>query len=111
HLGGVKKELDLAGATVIPGFNDAHNHLILLGHWLSQLNCSFPAVTSITEIVAAVAARAALTPPGEWIEGRGYDDNKLAEHRHISRWDLDAVTPHHPVMIRNASGHMCVVNS
>lgn len=111
HLTGVQRELDLGGATVIPGFNDAHNHLILLGHWLTQLNCSFPAVTSIGDIVAAVAERAAVTPAGEWIEGRGYDDNKLAEHRHISRWDLDAVTPDHPVMIRNASGHMCVVNS
>lgn len=111
HLGGVKRELDLGGATVIPGFNDAHNHLILLGYWLTRLDCSFPAVKSIDDIVAAVARRAAVTPPGEWIEGRGYDDNKLAERRHISRRDLDAVTPHHPVMIRNASGHMCVVNS
>jgi len=111
HLTGARRELDLSGATVVPGFNDAHNHLILLGHWLSQLDCSFPSVTSIADIVAAVAARAAATPEGEWIEGRGYDDNKLAEHRPISRWDLDAATPHHPVLIRNASGHMCVVNS
>ncbi len=111
HLTGVRRELDLGGATVVPGFNDAHNHLILLGHWLSQLDCSFPAVTSIADIVAAVAARAAVTPIGEWIEGRGYDDNKLAEHRHISRWDLDAATPHHLVLIKNASGHMCVANS
>jgi predicted amidohydrolase YtcJ len=111
HLTGVQRELDLDGATVIPGFNDAHNHLILLGYWLSQLNCSFPAVKSIGDIVAAVAERAAVTPPGDWIEGRGYDDNKLAEHRHISRWDLDAVSPHHPVVIKNASGHMCVANS
>jgi hypothetical protein len=111
HLTGARRELDLGGATVIPGFNDAHNHLILLGHWLSQLDCSFPAVRSIGDIVAAVAQRAAVTPAGEWIDGRGYDDNKLAEHRHISRWDLDAVTPHHPVVIKNASGHMCVVNS
>ena len=66
---------------------------------------------SIADIVAAVAERAALTPAGEWIEGRGYDDNKLAEHRHISRWDLDVVAPDHPVVIKNASGHMCVVNS
>ncbi len=111
HLTGVRRELDLGGATVVPGFNDAHNHLILLGHWMSQLDCSFPAVSSIDDIVAAVAARAKTTPPGEWIEGRGYDDNKLAEGRHITRWELDAATPDHPVLIGNASGHMCVVNS
>jgi predicted amidohydrolase YtcJ len=111
QLSGLKRELDLGGATVIPGFNDAHNHLTLLGFWLSQLNCSYPTVKSIGDIVAGVAERVATTPAGEWIEGRGYDDNKLAEHRHISRWDLDAVSPHHPVAIKNASGHMCVVNS
>ncbi len=110
-LTGVRRVMDLAGATVIPGFNDAHNHLILLGYWLSQLNCSYPTVKSIADIVATVGERAAATPDGEWVEGRGYDDNKLAEHRHITRWDLDPVSPNHPVVIKNASGHMCVVNS
>lgn len=111
HLSGVAQTLDLGGATLIPGFNDAHHHLIMLGHWLSQLDCSFPTVRSIADIVAAVGARAANTPDGEWIEGRGYDDNKLAERRHLTRWDLDAVAPNNPVSIRNASGHMCVINS
>ena len=108
---GARRVLDLGGATVIPGFNDAHNHLILLGHWLSQVNCSFPAVQSIGDIVAAVAAHATATPAGDWIEARGYDDNKLAGHRPPTRWDLDAATPHHPVVITHASGHMCVANS
>lgn len=111
HLGGVERTLDLGGATVVPGFNDAHHHLLLLGHWLTQIDCSFPTVKSIAEIVAAVGERIAGTPEGAWIEGRGYDDNKLVEHRHLTRWDLDMVAPHHPVLIRNASGHMCVVNT
>jgi predicted amidohydrolase YtcJ len=111
HLTGIERTLDLGGATVIPGFNEAHHHLLLLGHWLSHVNCSFPAVRSISEIVAAVGERVATTPEGEWIEGRGYDDNKLAERRHLTRWDLDAAAPNHPVAIRNASGHMCVINS
>lgn len=111
HLSGVERTLDLNGATVLPGFNDAHHHLLLLGHWLSQINCSFPTVRSIADILAAVGERAAVTPEGEWIEGRGYDDNKLAERRHLTRWDLDRVAPNHPVSIRNASGHMSVINS
>jgi predicted amidohydrolase YtcJ len=110
-LVGVRREIDLAGATVIPGFNDAHNHLILLGLWMAQLDCSYPAVKSVADIVSAVAERAAVSVEGEWIEGRGYDDNKLAERRHLTRWDLDPVSPRNPVIIRNASGHMCVVNS
>lgn len=111
HLSGVAQTLDLGGATLLPGFNDAHHHLLLLGHWLTQINCSFPAVKSISEILAAVADRAERTPEGEWIEGRGYDDNKLVERRHITRWDLDQAAPMHPVSIRNASGHMSVINS
>jgi predicted amidohydrolase YtcJ len=110
HLN-VGREIDLGGATVIPGFNDAHNHLIMLGYWMTQLDCSYPAVTSIADIVAAVGERAAAEREGTWIEGRGYDDNKLVERRHITRWDLDPVSPNNPVIIKNASGHMSVVNS
>ncbi|HEV2036774.1 MAG TPA: amidohydrolase [Candidatus Dormibacteraeota bacterium] len=110
-LANVKRRVDLGGATLIPGFNDAHHHLMLLGHWLSQIDCSYPAVKSIDDIKAAVAQVTKQTPAGEWIEGRGYDDNKLAEKRHPNRWDLDAVAPHHPVRIRNVSGHMSVVNT
>jgi predicted amidohydrolase YtcJ len=108
---GQHETIDLGGATVTPGFIDAHHHVMTLGFWMSQINCVYPAVRSIADIVDAVAARARTTPPGEWILGRGYDDYKLAERRHITRRDLDAVSPHHPVMIRNVSGHMSVVNS
>jgi predicted amidohydrolase YtcJ len=111
QLVNVTRRLDLGGATVLPGFNDAHHHLLLLGQWLMQVDCSFPAVRTIEDIVAAIAAKAPETPPGEWIEARGYDDNKLAERRHPTRWDLDRAAPHNPVRLRNASGHMCVVNS
>jgi predicted amidohydrolase YtcJ len=103
--------VDLGGATVIPGFIDAHHHVMTLGFWMSQIDCRFPAVKSVHDIVRSVALRSAKVPPGEWILGRGYDDNKLAERRHLTRWDLDAVSPGHPVMIRNVSGHMSVVNS
>lgn len=107
----VRKRVDLDGATVLPGFNDAHHHLLLLGQWLLQVDCSFPAVKSIDDIVAAIAIAARDAPPDEWIEARGYDDNKLLERRHPMRWDLDRAAPRNPVRVRNASGHMCVVNS
>ena len=111
HLAGVDKTLDLGGATVLPAFNDAHHHLLLLGHWLTQIDCSFPAVRSISDILDAVGREAESTPEGQWLQGRGYDDNKLFERRHITRWDLDSVSRNHPVSIRNVSGHMSVINS
>lgn len=111
HTSARHREVDLAGATLVPGFIDAHHHLMTLGFWMSQLDCAYPRVESIGAIVDAVRVRADATAAGEWIRGRGYDDNKLAERRHITRADLDTVSPEHPVMIRNASGHMCVVNT
>lgn len=111
HLPQAAKTMDVGGATLIPGFIEAHNHLMLLGHWLSQIDCSFPTVSTIEDILAAVAEKVAVTAAGKWIEGRGYDDNKLTGHRQLTRWDLDRITAHHPVSIRNASGHMSVVNS
>ena len=111
NFSGPYDEVDLGGATIVPGFIDAHHHLMTLGFWMSQIDCRFPAVRSIEDIVRAVGRRSTQLPAGEWILGRGYDDNKLAERRHLTRWDLDAVSPAHPVMIRNISGHMSVVNS
>src|SRR5690606_9297962 len=38
---------DLADRTMIPGFNEAHNHMIGFGETLEQIDCGFPSVTSI----------------------------------------------------------------
>jgi predicted amidohydrolase YtcJ len=111
HLGAVGRTLDLGGATVLPGFIDAHNHVILLGHWLGQVDCSAAAVGSVAGIVDAIATRARTVPAGTWIEARGYDDTRLADGRHPSRADLDVATRDHPVLLRHVSGHMSVVNS
>jgi predicted amidohydrolase YtcJ len=103
--------IDLAGRTMTPGFNEAHNHMIGYGMALGHIDAGFPAVRSVADIVAAVRERAATTAAGQWIIGRGYDDNKLDERRHPNRHDLDSATTRHPVMIVNGSGHLSAVNS
>jgi predicted amidohydrolase YtcJ len=88
---------DLGGATVVPGLIDAHNHLLMTGQILNQLqlyDCR-----SIADIRERVAFRARQLPPGSWILGRGWDESLLAEHRHPTRYDLDMVAPDHPVVI------------
>jgi predicted amidohydrolase YtcJ len=105
------REIDLGSRTMMPGFNEAHNHMIGYGETAQYIDCGYPAVESIAEIVAAVKERAANQPPGSWIIGRGYDDNKLSERRHPNRHDLDSATMDHPVMIVNGSGHLSAVNS
>jgi len=105
------EEIDLGGAFMTPGLNEAHNHMIMYGLALDRIDCRYPNVTSIAQVVELVRQKAAVTPAGEWIRARGYDDNKLDEKRHPSRQDLDAVAPDHPVVVVNGSGHMCVANS
>ncbi len=105
------RTIDLAGQTLIPGFNEAHNHMITFGLTLVQVDAGYPAIRSIAAMMAAFAERTSTTPDGVWVRGRGYDDNKLAERRHPTRQDLDAFVPNHPAIVTNASGHMSVVNS
>lgn len=102
---------DLAGRTLLPGFNEAHNHMIGFGETLNMIDAAYPSVTSIADIVDRVRERASSTPPGGWIIGRGYDDNKLEEGRHPNRHDLDSATTDHPVIIVNGSGHLSAANS
>jgi predicted amidohydrolase YtcJ len=105
------RTIDLGGRFCLPGLNEAHNHMIGFGTALGHVEAGFPKVHSIEEIKRNVAERARNTPPGSWIQGRGYDDNKLDERRHPTRQDFDEVAPDHPVIIVNGSGHMSVVNS
>lgn len=56
--------IDLAGATVAPGFDDAHNHMQAFGATLGQVRLSSPPVSSVNDIVDAVARRAAEVPAG-----------------------------------------------
>ena len=72
------RTVDLAGRCAVPGFNEAHNHMISYGMTLEHIDASFPAVKSIRDIVAAVRERAATTPKGRWIIGRGYDDGLVS---------------------------------
>lgn len=103
--------LDLAGATCLPGFNEAHNHMLSFGLMLGEVQCRYPEVRSIAEICARFAERARNTPPGTWIRGRGYDDTVLTEQRHPTRWDLDQASTAHPLVLVHTSGHMLVANS
>ncbi len=101
------RRMDLAGARVFPGFNDAHAHPWASG--LEALRYVACDKTSIDEITAALNARAATTPPGGWVRGYLYDDGKTP--RVLTRADLDAAAPDHPVLVTHRGGHTGYVNS
>lgn len=101
--------LDAAGATVVPGFIDAHSHPS--GAGLSALRNVNTNLGSIARIQEALRARAAETPPGEWIVGYMYDDTKQEEGRPLNRVDLDEVSTDHPIVVGHRGGHTGVYNS
>jgi hypothetical protein len=103
--------LRLRGEPVVPGFIEPHNHFMLYGIRLGWVDAKWPANRTIDDVLTRVRAKAAETPPGEWIVGFGVEDSALEEKRFPTRWELDAAAPHHPVTIRHRSGHASVVNS
>jgi len=106
---GAGRVVDLRGATVLPGFHDAHNHMVGFGMSLSEVDIGSPPIGSLDELYAAIARRAETTAPGDWVIGSGYDQNKLGAHP--DRDALDRAAPGRRVWLRHTSGHMCVVNS
>lgn len=103
--------VDLGGMTVVPGFNDCHAHILEYGLALDQIDASPDSVSNISDLVASGTRRAAVTTPGEWILGRGYDQNALAERRHPTRADLDAVSRGHPIVFWHTSLHALAANT
>jgi len=111
-VGPSTKVVDAGGKTVLPGFIDAHCHLLsLTGKQLLQVDCSAGTVKSVDDIVRALKRQADKTAKGKWILGVRYDDTKLAERRHPTRWDLDRASTEHPIHLRHVSGHLGVVNT
>lgn len=105
------KVIDIQGKTVTPGFIDAHCHPPAVARSLLQVDCSPARVNTISDIVNVLAERGKTTPPGKWLQGFSYDDTKLTQKRHPTRWDLDKASTEHPIYVRHVSGHIGVVNS
>lgn len=104
------ERVDARGATVLPGFVDPHNHLLSTAESLAAEDASYPAVSTVDDLVEMVAKAAARTPAGQWIRAFGMDDAKYPEGR-PTRHRLDEATTEHPVIVYHVSGHHAVVNS
>lgn len=107
--GKATKVVDLRGRAVLPGFNDAHAHLVYEG--LTTYGANLVGARSIAEIQERLRATAARLEAGEWLIGRGYFEPELAEGRPPTRWELDAATAGRPAYIDHRGGHSRVANS
>ncbi|MYC06527.1 MAG: amidohydrolase [Chloroflexi bacterium] len=103
--------IDCGGQTLIPGFIDAHCHLLAYAASLLAVDCSSASTSEIDDILSQIRRRADSTPRGEWIRGTGYSEFDLREKRHPTRWELDRAAPFNPVRLNHRSGHACVLNS
>src|SRR5881394_1184328 len=103
------ERLDLAGRTVIPGMVDAHAHLLGLGQALRTV--SLVGTRSYDEVIARVVDRAKTARPGEWIRGRGWDQNDWADTRFPTHQALSRAVPNNPVYLTRVDGHAALVNA
>lgn len=101
--------IELAGQTVTPGLVDAHAHLYGLGADLE--NVSVRGLASEAETARAMADAAAARPAGEWLIGRGWDQNRWPGQQFPTRAALDAALGDRPVLLRRVDGHASWVNS
>ncbi len=102
--------VDLQGATLLPGFHDAHAHVVYEGLMRAGLDLRPRAVASVAEVVHRVRERAQHTPVGGWITGFGLAEPALAERRLPDRRDLELAAPNHPVVLDRMDGHIRIAN-
>ena len=101
--------IDLGGKTVLPGFNDTHNHQLNYGKRFANA-IDLTDIHSIADIQRQIAERVKTAKPGEWIIGsRGWWEYDLTDGRLPDRYDLDKVAPNNPVDIPGP--HYVIVNS
>ncbi|NYI04364.1 amidohydrolase [Allostreptomyces psammosilenae] len=102
-----RRVVDLDGATVLPGFVDAHVHLVWAG--LKARGVSIAPCERIDDVLEAIRRAALRREPGEWVDVVGYDQRPLG--RHLTAAELDAVGAGRRILVTHDSGHACVVSS
>lgn len=106
--------VDMQGMTMTPGLHEGHAHIMGVGYNL--LNVDLMETQSYQEVIDVVKERAANTPEGEWIVGRGWHQDKWTDNSERmfknlpTHHDLSDAVPNHPVYLKHASGHMALAN-
>jgi predicted amidohydrolase YtcJ len=101
--------IDLKGAFVMPGFNDAHVHLAAAGQ--TKLSVDLNGCTSLAKMLTRLSAAARNAQPGEWLLGGGWDHTLWVDQTLPAKQDLDRVTAGHPALLERVDGHIAVANS
>lgn len=103
---------DAQGRTIVPGFNDSHQHLMNTGIALAAVRLL--GTTTISEIIEKGRRyiEENQVAPGEVIHGMGWNQDYFTdEHRLLNRHDLDKISTEHPIIFDRACGHILVCNT
>lgn len=95
--------------TIIPGMIDAHAHLLNLGEALR--NVMVMGADTYDEVIRRVVERARETPAGDWILGRGWDQNRWPDKEFPTHDALSRAVPGHPVLLKRVDGHAMLANA
>jgi predicted amidohydrolase YtcJ len=102
------KIIDTHGRLILPGFHDAHIHLLKLARARGKVDCS--QISGMVELQTLLRERARTLPPGAWLRTTGYDEHLLGG-RHANRHDLDAALPDRPVRLEHRALHLDILNT
>jgi predicted amidohydrolase YtcJ len=100
--------VDLGGKPVFPGFTDSHIHVE--GFGASLMNLNLTGARSIEQICILVKSEAAKKLPGQWVRGRGWDQNLWSTKEFPTHSELDLVSGDVPVYLVRIDGHAVWVN-
>jgi predicted amidohydrolase YtcJ len=115
HIGHATQVIDLQGKLVVPGFIEGHGHFTGVG--VARLNLNLMTVKSWDDVIAMVAEAVKTAKPGQWIQGRGWHQEKWTKKPEPNvegfptHHGLSAVSPNNPVYLTHASGHASFANA
>lgn len=101
--------IDLRGMFVSPGFVDSHMHLLELGFYLSSVQLD--GCTSVEDIQQACRKGLNTLDEGDWLLGRGYNEDRFIDGSKPDKAALDAISTDVPIALTRACGHVMTVNS
>ncbi len=105
-----KEKIDAEGKFIFPGFIDAHAHFVGYGNSLQTVD--LVSTGSWEEVIQKTKQFATENniKPGDWITGRGWDQNDWEKKEFPAKDDLDKTFPDNPVILTRIDGHAAIAN-
>lgn len=109
QAGADAETIDAEGRLIVPGFNDAHLHMLMGG--ASLMEPDLRPSRNEQDLVRRLVEHVATVPSGQWISGGNWDHESWPSKRPPTRDMIDPVTPENPTLIRRLDGHIALANS